>query len=200
VTQFEAPPVPIWRRVCAVPAALLTVAAAAVAVLGTWNPWDLVVLRQNAGDPVLDLFVLLLLALIASWLASPITSEAAQRWRLLLRAWLIGLTVFVGLASLVTWGLQAFRYDPQVLARSPDGQRSVALIEVLRDRQLHAYAGSGLATRDMGNLGSPCGLTITARFTGPDQVRVETDYGTFDLSLDPATGRPVKGMGPTCSG
>jgi hypothetical protein len=200
ITEFVPPPVRRWRRVTSIVAAVLSVLALGLAVLGTWNPTSLVVVHRVANDPVRDLFGVLLLGLIALWTGKPVTSEAAQHGRLVVRAWLIVLTGLVGLASLFTWGVAAFRYDAQVIARSADGQRAVALVMVRDGRQLHAYAGSGLGARDQGSFGVPCGVSVTARFLGDDLVRVRTDYGTFDLGLDPATGRPVRLLGPTCSG
>jgi hypothetical protein len=178
----------------------LAALALALTVVGVWNPWSLVVLHAHAADPVRGMFFVLLLALVGYWLLRPVTSEAAQHRRVVARAWLVALTVFVGLAALFTWGLAVFRYQPDVIARSADGTRAVALVNLLHGRQLHAFVGSGLSARDMGSLGVPCGPDVTARFTGPDEVRVETAYGTFDLRMNPTTGRPVNFIGPTCSG
>ncbi|GIH13774.1 hypothetical protein [Rugosimonospora africana] len=199
-TDFYAPPVTRWRRTAGLVAGVLALLALAGTVLGAWNPTSLVLVHQYLGDPVRDLFFAMLLALIAYWVGVPVTSEAAQHGRVVARAWLVVLTALVGVAALTTWGLAVFRYQPQVIARSADGQRAVALVTVLRGRQLHAFAGSGVGARDQGNLGRPCGPSVVAEFTGDDEVRVTTNYGTFDLRLDPATGRPVRGLGPTCSG
>jgi hypothetical protein len=200
VTEFVAPPVRPWRRVAGGVALPLALLALVVTVVGVWNPWSLVVLHAYAGDPVRDVFVTLLLFLVGYWLLRPVTSEAAQHGRVVARAWLVAITVFAGLGALLTWGLAAFRYQPDVIARSPDGTRAVALVTLLHERQLHAFRGTGLGTRDMGSFGVPCGPDVTARFTGPDQVRVETAYGTFDLRMNPDTGRPANFIGPTCSG
>ncbi|HEY2669915.1 MAG TPA: hypothetical protein VGJ07_06015 [Rugosimonospora sp.] len=199
-TAFTAPPVARWRRITALVASVLSVLALAAAVLGAWNPTSLVVVHRDIGDPVRDLFFALLLALIAYWVGVPVTSEAAQHGRVVTRMWLTVLTGLVGLATLTTWGLAIYRYQPQVIARSADGQRAVALVTVFSGRELHAFAGTGWGTRDQGSLGKPCGLTVTAVFAGTDEVQVTTDYGTFDLRLDPDTGRPVRRLGPTCSG
>ena len=200
LTGFKPPPLPRWRRITSIVAAALSVLALAVAVLGVWNPASLVVLHQHAGDPVRDLFFTMVLVAVAAWLGLPVLSEAAQHRRLVVRAWTIALTALLGLASLTTLGLSAFRYQPQVIASSADGQRSVALVTLLHGRELHAFVGSGLGARDEGSLGTPCGIRVSAQFTGRDQVRVITDFGTFDLRLDPATGRPATHLGPTCSG
>ncbi len=199
-TDFVAPPTARWRRTAGLVSGVLCLVMLAGTVLGAWNPASLVLVHQHLGDPVRDLFLAMLLALVGYWVGVPVTSEAAQHGRVAARAWLAVLTALVGLGALTTWGLSVFRYEPQVIARSADGQRAVALVTVLQGRQLHAFAGSGVGARDQGNLGRPCGPSVTAEFTGDDQVEVTTNYGTFDLRLDPATGRPVRGLGPTCSG
>jgi hypothetical protein len=199
-TEFVPPPVARWRRIAALVVGVLGVLALGVTVLGVWNPTSLVVVRQFAGDPVRDLFVTLVLVSAAFWLGAPLTSEAAQHARLVVRVWLVGLAVLVGLAALGTWGLAIFRYQPHVIAQTADGRRAVALVVTLHGRELHAFAGTGIGARDQGSFGKPCGVTVTARFTGPDEVSLGTDYGTRDLRLDPATGRPVGHLGPTCSG
>jgi hypothetical protein len=199
-TQFVPPPVARWRWISALVVAVLGALALAVTVLGTWNPWSLVVLHRLAADPARDLFVTLALAAVAFWLGAPVTSEANQNRRLSLRIWLIGLAALVGLGALGSWGLAIFRYEPQVIARSADGRHEVALVTVLHGREVHAFAGTGIGARDQGSFGRPCGGTVTARFTGPDEVLLSTDYGDLHLHLDPATGRPVGHLGPTCSG
>ena len=198
--SFVAPPLKLWRRIAAIVVAVLAVAALALTVAGIWNPWSLVVLRERAADPMVDVFVLLLLVTVAMWLGRPIVSEADQHRRLVLRTWLVGLTVFTGILALLTWGLAIFKYEPSVLASSADGQRSVALVQVFHGRELHSFAGTGVGRRDMGSFGDPCGGRVSVQFSANDQVRVVTDYGTFDLRTDPATGEPTKRLGPTCSG
>ena len=200
VRSFVAPPLKLWRRIAAIVATVLAVAALALTVAGIWNPWSLVVLRERAGDPIVDVFVTLLLVTVAMWLGRPVISEADQHRRLVVRTWLVGLTVFAGLLALLTWGLAIFKYEPTVLASSADGQRSVALVQVFHGRELHSFAGTGAGRRDMGSFGDPCGGRVSVTFAANDQVRVVTDYGTFDLRTDPATGQPTKRLGPTCSG
>jgi hypothetical protein len=197
---FVAPPLRRWRRFAALLATVLAVLAVALTVLGTWNPWSSVVLRERAGDPVVDVFVVLLLATLAHWFGRPVVSEADQHGRLVLRTWMIGLTVFAGLAALTTWGLAVYRYEPVVVATSADGQRSVAVVRVFRGQQLHSFTGTGATRRDRGSFGELCGGRHVAQFTAADRIQLVTDYGTLQLRTDPATGRPVAGLGPTCSG
>jgi succinate dehydrogenase hydrophobic anchor subunit len=198
--RFVAPPLKLWRRIGAIVVAVLAVAALALAVAGVWNPWSLVVLRERAADPMVDVFVTLLLATVATWLGWPVVSEADQHRRLVLRTSLVGLTVFTGLLALLTWGLAIFKYEPSVLASSADGQRSVALVQVFHGRELHSFTGTGAGRRDMGSFGDPCGGRVTVQFSADDQIRVVTDYGAFDLRTEPATGKPTSRLGPTCSG
>jgi len=200
MSEFVPPRLPAWRRVIAILALVLAVLALAATVFGTWNPWSSVVLRDRAGDPVLGAFVVLLLLLIAYWVGLRVVSEADQHGRLMRRMGLIALTVFAGICALTTWGLQVFRYEPTVVATSADGQRSVARVGVFQAIQLHSFAGSGLNRRDEGSFGEPCGGGLSVRFVTSDDIEVITDYGTFELRTDPATGVPVKGLPRTCSG
>lgn len=200
LSSFVAPPLKLWRRVAAIVAAVAAVTALALTVAGTWNPWSLVVLVERAGDPGVDVFLTLLLTTVATWLGWPVVSGAEQRRRMVLRTWLVVLSLVAGLAALVTWDQAIFKYQPTVLATSADGQRSVALVQVFHGRELHSFTGTGLARRDMGSFGEPCGGRVAAQFSADDQIRLVTDYGTFDLRTDPATGGVTKGLGPTCSG
>jgi hypothetical protein len=200
MSEFVPPRLPAWRRVIAILALVLAGLALAATVIGTWNPWSSVVLRDRAGDPVLGAFVVLLLLLVAYWFGLRVVSEADQHGRLMRRTGLIALTVFAGICALTTWGLQVFRYEPTLLATSADGQRSVARVGVFQANQLHSFVGSGLNRRDEGSFGEPCGGRLSVRFVTSDDIQVITDYGTFEVRTDPATGVPVKGLPRTCSG
>jgi hypothetical protein len=200
MNDFVPPPPRLWRRIIGLLALVLAPVALALAILGTWNPWSSVVLRDRAGDPVVGAFVVVFLLLVAHWLGRPVTSEADQHGRLVLRMWLIVLTAFAGICALTSWGLEIFRYQPSVVATSSDGQRSVALVQVFQASQLHSFTGTGLGRRDRGSFGEPCGGRLTVHFVAPDDIQVVTDYGTFQLTTDPVTGVPVKGLPRTCSG
>jgi hypothetical protein len=200
VSSFVAPPLSAWRRICAIVAAVLAPLVLIASVLGVWNPWSLVLLRERLGDPVVDAFVVMLLVTLAHWLGLRVVSEAQQHSRLMARGWLIALTVFVGIAALTTWGLAVFRYDPSVMATSSDGQRSVALVQVFQAHELHSITGIGANRRDRGSFGEPCGGRLEVHFLAPDRIEVVTDYGNHELRTDPATGKPTVGLPSTCSG
>jgi environmental stress-induced protein Ves len=70
----------------------------------------------------------------------------------------------------------------------------------LDNRELRILVGQGLGLRDAGRAGRPCGPHAAARFVAEDVVHITSDYGDFDVQLDPKSGRPVNPMGPTCSG
>jgi hypothetical protein len=200
MSDFVPPRPRLWRRIIGLLAVVLAPLALALTVLGTWNPWSSVLLRDRAGDPVVGAFVVLFLLLLAHWLGKPVKSEADQHGRLVLRMWLIAVTVFAGLCALTSWGLEIFRYQPSVVATSSDGQRSVALVQVFQATQLHSFSGTGIGQRDRGSFGEPCGGRLVVRFVTSSDIQIVTDYGTFQLITDPATGAPVKGLPRTCSG
>jgi hypothetical protein len=200
VTRFVSPPLSLWRRISSIVAAVLAPLVLIASVLGVWNPWSFVVLRERFGDPVLDAFVVMLLVTLAHWLGLRVVSEADQHRRLMARGWLIALTVLVGIAAATTWGLAVFRYEPSVLASSADGQRSVAVVQVFQARQLRSFTGTGASRRDRGSFGEPCGGRLEVHFVAPDRIEVVTDYGTHELRTDPATGEPTVGLPATCSG
>jgi len=173
---------------------LLTVAFAA----GVWNPWRLVVLADYFGNPVVGVVWILAFTLASFWVLGPVVSEAAQHRRVMIR---FGLAAMLAL-SLGCFGLFGAQFgdgEHTVVARSTDGQRKLVLVSRFEDRTLRIWSGSGLGMRDAGYLGLACGA-VTGRFDGRDRVHISTAYGEFDLRLDPATGRPVDTIGPTCVG
>jgi hypothetical protein len=178
------------------------IAAAAGAVVlvafavGTANPWDNVALRMYVGNPFLGAVLAFALFVAASWLLWPVRSEATQGSRVVLR-W----TTIVLLAiSLIGYALEhaAFAVSMHAVAVSPSGDRTVAVKTVGEQRELRVWLGRGLSRRDIGGLGSPCGQ-VQVRFVDEDTVHVSTVYKDHDLHLDPATGRPLDHLGPTCT-
>ncbi|MGC9665619.1 hypothetical protein ACNTMW_03575 [Planosporangium sp. 12N6] len=186
------------RRVAGLTAAALAAAVLVVSVLGAWNPWRLVRLRQFFHDPSLGLLLVNLLTLAAFWALAPVHSEAAQPGRQRIR-WLLTLALLpVGMA----WGLLQgfFSLDTREVATSPDGTRRAAFVTHGDDRELRIWSGGWLTLRDVGRAGAPCGPNATARFVTDDLLHITSNYGDFDVRLDPATGRPLTPMGRTCSG
>jgi hypothetical protein len=184
------------RRIIGWVAAVLAVVALVLFVLGTWNPADLIVFWRFAGNPLLGAIIVFALALIASWLIAPIGNEVQQvsrtRWRIV-----FALALF---ASLMAYGLFGSRFatDYQVVAES--GSRAIVLYNPGTDYQrLHVWTGSGLGRKYAGDLGKPCGFT-TVTMISSDEIQVKTSYIEVRLRLDPATGRPLDRLGPTCSG
>jgi hypothetical protein len=179
--------------VCLVLAVLLLV----LFVLGTWNPTDLVVLWRYGRNPLLGAVLVFALGFVASWLVTPVTNEAAQKWRGRVRITLGLLLVF----SLIAYGLFGNQFIPdyRVVATSNDGQRTIVLYDPELDFQrLHVWAGTGLGRKYMGDLGHTCGPTVV-RFTGRDAITISTAYSNKEIRLDPGTGRPLSVLGPSCS-
>jgi hypothetical protein len=186
----------LGRRVAGWTAATLAGVVAVLSVLGAWNPTELVVLWRLFSNPMRGGVLFFGLAFAASWLLAPVRSEASQasrmRWRI---------TFGIGLvASLIAYGLFGPLFTTKYREMASSGERTIVLYDPGTDIQhLHVWAGKGLGARHMGDLGKPCGPTKVT-FTAPDRIRVATSYGTFDLRLDPDTGKPLDHLGPTCSG
>lgn len=187
------------RRAAGFATAVLAVAALATWTAGLLNPWQLVVLSRF-DQPGVGLAVAAVLVVIAARLLAPVQNEATQAWRARTQV----TAVIAGVLGLLCWGLAGGFFaagTTSVLARSPAGDRAVALVEQSPDdRELHVWSGRGLGERDLGRLGPACGEGIKARFLDQTEVEVETVYGTFRFRLDPATGRPLETMGTHCAG
>jgi hypothetical protein len=191
-----------WRVARRVIGTVLLVAAAVLAVLfvlGTWNPWGLVFLEYRFGNPALGLLVVSVAALVGCWLALPVRSETRPGGRIAVRVVAFVLSL-LGLFAFGLFGMH-FTFDVEEVAQSGDGDRRVAIV---RDRdipptsRLKVWTGSGLATREVGDLGQACG-SVRVRFVTDDQVELDTSYGTWVIDLDPATGEPRQVLGPRCS-
>jgi hypothetical protein len=175
---------------------VLAVVVLVLFVLGTWNPADLVVLWRFAGNPFIGAMIVFALALVASWLLTPIGSEARQIKRTRVRiAFALAL-----LASLLGYLLAGPRFAVEYEVMAQSGSRAVVLYNPGTDFQrLHVWTGSGLGRKYAGDLGKPCGQTQVT-LVGPDTIRVVTSYVDVELRLDPATGKPLDQLGPTCTG
>ncbi len=182
-------------------ALLLTIAlvALAVTVLAQVNPWRLVGLTEYVGDPFLGAFVTLACLLVGSWLALPVRNEAVQRGRARLRLVLLVLTGLSGLLVPLSAQQGWFQYDPLVIARDPHSTRVLAQVGVHGGVELHIYAGTGFFARDLGNFGSPCGLSVVATFGGPGTVLVQTVYGDYRLAYDETSGAPIDHVPSSCT-
>jgi len=182
-------------------ALLLVVAVVAllVTVLAQLNPWRLVGLSQDFGDPFVDAFAAMACLLVGFWLAAPVRNSATQRVRARMRALLLVLTGLSGL--LVPLSLQQawFRYEPQVVARDPHSDRVLAQIGVHQGIELHIFAGTGFLARDLGNFGSPCGLSVVASFGDPGRIVIATVYGDYTLAYDQASGEPIDHVPASCT-
>jgi heme A synthase len=186
---------PATRRLIGWVAAVLAVVLLVLFVLGTWNPTNLIVLWRFAGNPLLGAIVVFALALVASWLLAPIGNEVRQvnrtRWRVV-----FGLGLLV---SVLGYGLFGPRFATDYDILASNGSRAVVLYNPGTDFQrLHVWTGSGLGRRYAGDLGKPCGPT-TVTLVGANEVQVVTSYVDKRLRLDPATGKPLDRLGPTCT-
>lgn len=185
-----------WRRVAGDVSVAATAAVAVLFVLGSWNPWDSVVLTYRFGNPMLGWLVVPVLAFVAVTVRWPIRNEARQRGRIAVRVAAAVLALF----GLVAWGIfgQFFRYEVSVLAESADGNRRV--VEVTNDwdnrSSMRVWDGAGLTAREVGVLGLRCGGTIA--FLEPDLLEHRSGYGTWTLALDPDTGVPLQVLGARC--
>jgi hypothetical protein len=187
-----------WRWVAGSLVALAAVTALVLFALGFWNPWRLVVLRQHFANLWVGLAVAGVLSYVALWLLLPVRSEARQPRRITARV----TVVVLGVTGLLGWGLfgQHFTYETTAMATSADGERTVVHVTHggLRERELHVWQGTGLATREVGSLGQPCG-GVRVEFADRDVIRINQGFGDWQFHLEPATGQPRHVFGPRCS-
>ncbi len=198
--QPDAPPPPVrmsaGRRVAGIVALVLAVLGVAAAVAGIWNPWHYVVLRRYAGNPLLDVVVVSVLAVLAIWLLAPVRSEATQHRRLVLR-WAGVAVVFL---ALICFGAFGSVFDPgQAHTVGRFGDLQAVVVTHGDDDEIRIWTGQGLAVRDMGRVGKACG-PVTVFFTSRAEMQISTSYGDFQIPLDPDSGRPRHQLGPTCTG
>jgi hypothetical protein len=176
----------------------LNLVVAGLFAAGAWNPWQLVVLRENFANPWLGLAIVCAGVYVTLWLLTPIRNEARQPGRL----WARAITVLIGVLGLLLWGLFAhtYAYDATEIAVSDDGERTVVDVTAggLNERTLRVYEGVGLAAREVAQLGRPCG-GVSAEFAGRDVVLVDQGHGPWEFHLDPASGQSLHEFGPRCS-
>jgi len=122
-----------------------------------------------------------------------------QYWRTRIRT----IQVIVTFLALIVWGfvqgLPYFDYSPKIIAHSPDGTRSAALLDAGSSKDLHILAGKGLSAKDVGNAGLTCGEDVIVTFAADNSsIKVQTDFGTYTINLDKATGRPLDQLPSQC--
>jgi hypothetical protein len=197
VLDFRRPRLLVIRRVVGLILAAVAVIDLVATVIGFWNPWRYVILERYFSDPITGGARGLVLAAAAVFLLTPVTTEAVQHRRVMIR-W--GMVAAAVLALLCAGALgRIFLNSYQLLGTDPSGTRQVVVVSHGEDRELRMWAGRSLTRRDAGRLGPACG-NVTVVFPSPDEVRLVTSYGTFDLRLEPGTGRPRDTFGPTCAG
>jgi hypothetical protein len=191
-----------WRRILAAMLLLAGLGAAGLYGYGAVNPRSYVFFLAHFNNPILGLLVVLLLATVAFVLAFPIRSTVIDRTRSLWRTTLLILTAVTLIVFLFSYELAVFRYNPDVLATSPNGQRSVARVALWKDTEVHVYVGSGLSQRDVGSLGAPCGLpaAMHSKFANDNEIDITTAYNSYRIHLETGTGTPLDRFGPNCSG
>lgn len=158
---------------------------------------DNVFLASHFGNVLTGVGILAVLGALISIVAFPVRNSAVQRTRPMIRYAMIGLAALLFAGAGLVHGFRIFRYDPSVVATSPDGSRRVALVDIGPYEELHVWAGQGLATKDVGNLGAPCEFE-TAVFTSNSSFHVSASLGDSDIRLNPATGAPLDGLVGTC--
>jgi succinate dehydrogenase hydrophobic anchor subunit len=186
------------RRVIGGIAVVLMVAVIAAFVLGAGS--DNVFLHQYFGNPALGAFLALALSIIVFMMLAPVQSEASQYRRSRFRTVQVIVTFLALIVYGFTFGLGVFDYKPTVVQHSADGTRSAATFRVGPSKHLHVLAGKGLSARDVGDVGLVCGENVDVKFDTDSLMTVETDFGTYKINLDPATGRPLNQFPSTCGG
>jgi succinate dehydrogenase hydrophobic anchor subunit len=189
----------VARGIVALVFAVLAVAFAVLSFYGVWNPRHYVTLLMYFNNPVGDGTVLLILLLVAYWCALPIRNSAIDRRRSIVRSTAIIVIIISIFVLTFTYAIGIWRYRPSILGTPRDG-RSLAVVSVFRGTEIHVLIGTGLARRDVGNLGSACGLPsdMDAEWINANEVKITTAYNTYDVLLNPKTGVPLQHFGATC--
>jgi hypothetical protein len=191
----------VIRGIIAALFALACVVYIVVSVFGVWNPRHYVILLTYFNNPVGDASVVLFLALVAFWCGFPIRSTAVDRRLSLARTTLIILILLSLFGLVFTFAFGVWRYRPSPIATSPRGDRQVVSVGLMHGIDVHIVAGSGLSRRDVGSLGTACGLPsdLDAVWVSDDEVKITTVFKTYDVRLNPRTGVPLLHFGATCT-
>jgi hypothetical protein len=200
-TDVGSPKPSVPRATIAVVFLVAFLAYAVLSVLGVWNPRRYVFLLTYFNNPTGDAVVLLVFGLIAFWCGFPVRNTAIDRRRSLTRTTLIILIAVSLIVLGFTYSFGAWRYRPTVVSTSPDGQRAAAFVSQEHGTEIHIFAGSGLRRRDVGSVGTPCGLVadVSADWVDNNEVKISTAFNNYDVHLDPKTGAPLDHFGATCS-
>jgi hypothetical protein len=181
------------------------VAVLAVAgVLAFCNPWHLVVVERVLAIPAVGVVAAVVFGCAVAALPVP----ADGPWPFTPDQRVLA-AVGVPLTVCMIWGMAVPGWPthrPRELARSPDGDRAVVLrVSTAGGRCLYVWVGHGLGARVSGALGDPGhdpdddpDDDPVVSFEGRDLVVVQSSR-RFEVRLDPATGRPLRGLDEPCS-
>lgn len=189
------------RRVFAAIVLIVGACVVAVGIYAVSNPQKYVVLFKYLRSPFASVLLIFVTLLIAWILAFPVRMPVEQRRRSQVRTTLIVLVIVSFLAFLFVYLLKVYRYSPDVVAKSPSGQREAAIVQLYNTSELHIFDASGPGQRDLGSFGVPCGSasTIQVTFVSETELKISTPYNDYDFHLTPS-GVPIERFGPTCSG
>lgn len=184
------------RRTIGIVAVVLVVAAIALFTIGFGS--DNVFLHQWFANPAEGTAITFALLIVVFMMLMPVQDETTQYRRSRFRT----IQVIVTFLALIVWGftygLGVWNYSPTVIQHSPDGTRAAATFKVGPSKHLHVLVGTGLSARDAGDIGLICGSSVIVTFNTDSLMTVETDFGTYKINLDPASGRPLNHMPATC--
>jgi uncharacterized membrane protein YidH (DUF202 family) len=189
------------RRSISILVFTLGVAIFAICIYGAVNPNNYVVLLKHFHNPALGPVVAIVALLIAWVVGFPVRSTVVDRKRSQVRTTLIVLLVVACVVFAFVYLLRLFKYQPDVIATSPSGNRAIAVVDNFSGSEIHVYVGHGLSQRDVASLGLACGLpgSTSATFVGENEIKISTTYNSYDIHLDPASGTPLNHFGATCS-
>ena len=96
---------------------------------GAVNPRQYVFFLTYFNDPFAGAALVLAILTVAFILGFPVRSTVIDRRRSIARTTMVILTVIATILFLFAYELAVFRYSSEVLATSPNGQRSIARVQ-----------------------------------------------------------------------